>query len=309
MPADITIVIPNFNGAHVLGACLDALAGQTVEPAEIVVVDNGSADDSAAIADGRPGVRVLRLGGNHGFAGGANRGIAASTTELVAVVNSDAYPQPDWLETILAAPRDEGTWAWGSVLVSATTGLVESAGDHFDRAGFAYKLARGRSVDDLPDSPYPVFAPPGAAPVFVRERFHELGGYDEHFFLYYEDIDLAFRARLRGWTALLVPAARVRHELGASGGSSVARFHVARNQIWCTVRNHPDPSWRVILRRWANELRWNQPRSLWHREVRGRLAALRGLPRVARERRALRASWSLDAAAAQRLFDTPPELD
>lgn len=304
----ITVVVPNFNGARVLGACLDALAAQTVPCAEVLVVDNGSTDGSASLALGRAGVRVLHLAENHGFAGGANRGIAAARTELVAVMNSDAYPEPGWLEAVLAAPRGPRTWAWGSVLVSAATGLVESAGDQFHPAGYAYKLGRGLAVDELPAAPYPVFAPPGAAPVYVRAMFGALGGYDERFFLYYEDVDLSFRARLRGWEALMVPAARVRHELGASGGSRVARYHVARNQIWCTVRNHPDPVWELIAGRWVRELRWNRPRRLLPQELRGRLAGLRGLPRVLAERRALRADHALTAEERARLFDPPPGL-
>ena len=91
------------------------------------------------------------------------------------------------------------------MLVSAATGRIESAGDQYSAAGYAYKLLRDRPLDELPAEPYRVFAAPGAAPVFRRDVFDALGGYEERFFLYYEDVDLAFRAVLAGWHALLVP--------------------------------------------------------------------------------------------------------
>ena len=206
--SDVAVVIVNFNGERLLPDCLAALDAQTLAPAEVLVADNGSRDGSLALLRAHhPGVAVLELGRNHGFAGGANRGVAATSAPWVCVLNSDATPAPDWLERLTAAPRAAKTWALGSVLVSASKGLIESAGDQYDPAGFAYKLLRDRPLADLPSEPYPVFAAPGAAPVFRRDVFDALGGYEERFFLYYEDVDLAFRAVLAGYHALLVPDA------------------------------------------------------------------------------------------------------
>ena len=285
----VAVVIVNFNGERLLPDCLAALAAQTLAPDEIVVADNGSRDRSLALlrADHRH-VRVLELGRNLGFAGGANRGVRATSAPWVCVLNSDATPAPDWLEQLLAAPRDERTWALGSVLVSARTGLIESAGDGYAPQGYAYKLLREQPLADLPCEPYPVFAAPGAAPVLRRDVFDLLGGYEERFFLYYEDVDLAFRALLAGYVALLVPAARVTHRLGATTRSMARlRFYVARNSAWCAVRCLPQVSAAVLLARWAAELRGNRPRRYAAAEVAGRAAALLGLPRALRERRAI----------------------
>ena len=157
------------------------------------------------------------------------------------MLNSDATPAPDWLAALTAAPRDARTWALGSVLVSAATGRIESAGDQYAPEGYAYKLLRDRPLSELPPDPYRVFAAPGAAPVFRRDVFERLGGYEERFFLYYEDVDLAFRAVLAGYHALLVPGARVVHQLGATTRSLArARFYVARNSVWCAVRCLPE---------------------------------------------------------------------
>jgi len=284
----VAVVIVNFDGERLLGDCLAALRAQTHAPQEIVVADNGSSDGSLAMLRAHhPGVRVLELGHNFGFAGGANRGVAATSAPWVCVLNSDAAPAPDWLARLLAAPRDERwTWALGSVLVSASTGRIESAGDQYDPAGFAYKLLRDHPLSDLPSEPYPVFAAPGAAPVFRRDVFDRLGGYEERFFLYYEDVDLAFRAALLGFHALLVPDAHVVHRLGATTKSLArARFYVARNSVWCAVRCLPEAGARRLARRWAAELRANRPRRLIPVELAGRAAALAGLPRALRERR------------------------
>ena len=216
----------------------------------------------------------------------------ATSAPWVCVLNSDATPAPDWLAQLTAAPRDERTWALGSVLVSAASGRIESAGDQYAPAGYAYKLLRDRPLDALPAEPYRVFAAPGAAPVFRRDVFDALGGYEERFFLYYEDVDLAFRAVLAGYHALLVPSARVMHRLGATTRSHArARFYVARNSVWCAVRCLPARAARAgSPAAGCSSCARNRPRRLAPVEVAGRLAGFAGLPRALRERRAIQAA-------------------
>ena len=306
----VAVVIVNFNGERLVPDCLAALAAQSLAPDEIVVADNGSRDGSLALLRAQhPHVRALALGHNFGFAGGANRGVRATTAPWVCVLNSDATPAPDWLAQLTAAPRDERTWALGSVLVSAATGRIESAGDQYSAAGYAYKLLRDRPLDELPAEPYRVFAAPGAAPVFRRDVFDALGGYEERFFLYYEDVDLAFRAVLAGWHALLVPSARVVHQLGATTRSHArARFYVARNSTWCAVRCLPRTGPRSLARRWLLELRSNRPRRLAPVELAGRLAGLAGLRRALRERRAIQAGRTASLEHVAELLREPGNL-
>ena len=135
-----------------------------------------------------------------------------------------------------------------------------------------------------------MFAAPGAAPVFRRRVFDLLGGYEERFFLYYEDVDLAFRAVLAGHHALLVPSARVVHRLGATTRSMARlRFYVARNSMWCAVRCLPELPVAALARRWLAELRVNRPRRYAPAEIAGRIAGIAGMPRALRERRAIQA--------------------
>ncbi|HEV2787186.1 MAG TPA: glycosyltransferase family 2 protein [Solirubrobacteraceae bacterium] len=310
MSSRVAVVIVNYNGERLLPDCLAALAAQTLAPDEIVVADNGSRDGSLALLHtSHPGVVGLELGRNHGFAGGANRGVRATTAPWVCVLNSDAAPEPEWLERLSAAPRDERTWALGSVLVSARTGLIESAGDGYAPEGYAYKLLREQPLDAVPSEPYRVFAAPGAAPVFRRDVFDLLGGYEERFFLYYEDVDLAFRALLAGYHALVVPSARVVHQLGATTRSMARlRFYVARNSTWCAVRCLPSLSAPVLARRWVAELRANRPRRYLLAEVAGRVAGLVGLPRALRERRAIQRRRVVGPAEVDAVVRAPGEV-
>lgn len=287
MTSGLGVVVPNFNGAAVLPRCLAALAAQTVAPEQVVVVDNGSVDGSADAAEAAlPGVHVERVGRNSGFGAAANLGVGLLRTPLVAVLNSDARPEPGWVARMTGfadeAPRE--AWSWGGVLTTPG-GTVESAGDCYSPAGFAYKHGKGVALDRLPADPYEVFAPPGAAPVFRREVFTELGGYDARYFLYLEDVDLAFRARSRGWTSWVLPDVVVEHDLGASSTNAVATWHIARNSLWCHVSNVPRIGPRLLLATTRREHREAALRGSGQAYLRGRLAAVPHLPRLLAHRR------------------------
>jgi GT2 family glycosyltransferase len=284
--SDVTVVVPNFNGEDLLPRCLDAIRAQTVPAEDVVVVDNASADGSRELLAARhPEARVLALAANRGFGVAANLGVELARTTFVAVLNSDAEPAPDWLEQLLAAPRPADVWAWGSVLIHSGTGLVESAGDAYDRAGFAFKLAQGRAPHELPERCYEAFAPPGAAPLYRRRVFRELGGYDGRFFMYYEDVDLAFRAQLAGHRALMVPRARVRHDVGGSGFGPHSRRYIARNSLWCAVRCIPRLRLASLARSTARETRNAARDGYLAPYASGRLAAVATLPRALADRR------------------------
>jgi len=306
VPDEVAVVIPNYNGASFIGACLDALLRQERPPDDVLVVDNGSTDGSAAMLRERyPAVRVEALPTNLGFAGGVNHGIRTTSAPLVAVLNSDAIVDRRWLAELLAAPRPDDVWAWGSVLVAEETGRIESAGDQCSPLGLAYKHLRDRPLEELPSEPFEVFAPPGAAPLLRRSVFDELGGYADHFFMYYEDVDLAFRARLRGYRALLVPSARVRHALGKSGTAAMVRYHVARNSTWCAVRNLPEVGPGIVWGGIRRGMRDARKRGYVGPFLKGKAAALVALPSVLRQRRAIQATRTVDADAIAAMFGDP----
>lgn len=289
--APVTVVVPNWNGAGLLPSALDALAAQTRPPAAVVVVDNGSTDGSAELAE-EWGVEVVRRRSNGGFGAAANAGLARCRTPNVAVLNSDARPAPTWLEALAEdGPAGDDVWAWGSVLVSSRTGRIESAGDFVRWTGSSGKHLGGRPVEDLPSAPYEVLAPPGAAPLLRADVVRDLGGWFEPYFLYYEDLDLAMRARLAGKRAFVVPGARVEHDLAGSHGGTPPWDHIARSSTWFTIRTNPCLSLAGVARLHAHEYRIARRHGGTRRWARGKVRALPGIPsRVAERRHIMRAA-------------------
>jgi len=303
------VVVPNWNGAAYLGLTLDSLRAQLRPADDVIVVDNGSTDGSRQLlAERYPDVQVVALQRNTGFAGAANAGIRAARGDLVAVLNNDARPRPDWLARLVAQPDDPRVWAWGSVLVSPD-GTVESAGDHYDPKGYAYKMAVGGRLTDLPAEPYEVFAPPGASPLMRRDVLMQLGGYEERFFLYYEDVDLSFRALLAGFTAVVVPDAVVEHDLGrSSAGSARPWFYIGRNSLWCALRCQPRIHPRSLVRRTRRELTTARSRTPGAAAayMRGRAVGALLLPWALWTRRAIQRSRVIDDARVSAVLAAPP---
>jgi GT2 family glycosyltransferase len=234
-----------------------------------------------------------------------NHGVRATDAALVAVLNSHAIVDRRWLAELLAAPRPDDVWAWGSVLVTTETGRIESAGDLCSPLGLASKHLRDQPLDALPDAPYEVFAPPGASPLLRRDVFDELGGYHDPYFMYYEDVDLSFRARLLGYRALVVPSARVTHALGRSGNAMRSRYFIARNSMWCAVRNLPTVSVGTVVAGTRRGLRDARRRGYVGPFVRGKVAGVLGLPRVLRERRAIQSTRRISVADVEAALTAP----
>ena len=287
-----SVVVPNFNGRRWLPGCLDSLAAQTLAPAEVVVVDNGSSDGSAALASERPGVRVLQLSRNLGFAAAANRGIAATDADGVALVNTDVVLAPDWLERMVAAlssAPDVGAVACKMVDLDDPTVLYD-AGDVLRRDGVCEQRGRFERDEGRFDEPGEVFAACAGAALYRRGAVLDVGGFDERFFLYLEDVDLGLRLRLAGWRCRYEPAV-ARH---AGQGSAPEDGHAA----WAWVeRNTLLLAAKAFPLRWAPQVLYRQAGWAWHalRERRLRLhlsgaaRALPLLPAMIRERRRLRA--------------------
>ncbi len=288
----ISIVIVNWNGAHLLPPCLDALRVQTRRPDEIIVVDNGSTDGSRELlATGYPEARLLPLPRNVGFAAGNNRGIAASRGALVVTLNNDTIPAPTWLAE-LCAPLDADP-GLGS---AASTMLFAHAPDRIASAGI--RVARnGLALDDLLGARWtgrrrearPVFGPSAGAAAYRRAMLDDIGLFDDGFFMYLEDVDLAWRARLRGWSSVHVPAATTLHVYSASSGqgSPFKSFHRARNRLWCLRKNLPG----ALVRRHAAAIARYDLAALAYAllardraSLRGRLAGLGGR-RISAQRR------------------------
>ena len=241
----VTVIIVNWNGERFLDR-LSALPLQTVAPHEIIVVDNASSDASLDIVRRFPEVRLLAQSKNLGFARGNNLAIeaAAAESEWIALLNPDAFPEPQWLEALLSAARDyPGFDAFASKLVNATDPVVlDGAGDVYHLSGLVWRLGHGAPVSSFSEQAREVFSPCAAAAMYRRSALLEMGGFDEDYFCYVEDVDLGFRLRLAGHRCLYVPSS-VAHHVGSGtvGGqhSDFSVYHGHRNLVWTYVKNMP----------------------------------------------------------------------
>lgn len=236
----VDLVIPNFEGAHLLDDCLAAVAAQTLPAARVLVVDDGSTDDSQAVVARHAGVEWLPLAENRGFPAAVNAGIAASTAPLIALLNTDALPEPGWLEALVAA-LDDATISLGASRMLFPDGTVNAVGDSFDVRG---RGGYNRGLHELDgaqfDEPRIVFGACAGAAIYRRSLFADIGLFDEAFTLSWEDVDLDLRALLAGHRCLYVPTAVVQHAQGSSSGPSRLALE-RRNKAWLALRGLPLP--------------------------------------------------------------------
>ncbi len=294
-PPFASIVIPSYNGARFLPALLDALTKQTFQDFEIVLVDDASSDESVAFVEEHyPAVRIMANRTNLGFAASCNAGAEAASGRVLVLLNNDTEPEPEWLASLVRAVCEQPKAAivTSKLLLHDGSGRLHTTGDLLGANG----LPRNRGVWEQDTGQYDaqtdVFSGCGGASAFRRDAWQALGGFDEDFWMYVEDVDYGFRARLAGWQAAFAPGARVRHHLSATGGGATASFYTGRNTIWLIAKNVPAP---LLRRHWVEIMGAQLNIALdalrhWRGEaararLRGQLAGLLGLPGQLRKRR------------------------
>lgn len=241
---DTTVVIPNYNGSHFLAPCLEALKAQTVQPAQIIVVDNGSEDDSLAVLErDYPEVKVIANGENLGFSAAVNLGIKVSETPYVLLLNNDTEAEPQMIFYLEQAMRRHArAFSVASKMIQLHhPELIDSAGDLYTVAGWAVPRGNGHPVSRYTHS-CSVFSACAGAALYRREVFEKIGMFDERHFAYLEDVDIGYRARLYGYRNIYEPKAVVRHVGSGTSGSKYNAFKVslsARNNIWVNYKNMP----------------------------------------------------------------------
>ena len=245
----VRVIVVNYNAGGYLRRCLDALRMQEMGFFEAVIVDNASTDSSAEEVPEDPRFKVERLPTNIGFAAANNLAARGAVTPFLAMLNPDAIPAVDWLSRLLeAAAAAPEAQLFGSLqLQDDDPERIDGAGDAYYFAGTAWRLARGapRRVARFTEAPFGACA---AAALIRTEWFNRLDGFDEDYFCYFEDVDLAFRLRLLGGSVRQANNAVVRHAGSAAGASSdfVLR-HVTRNQIWTFAKAMPGPLFIPLL--------------------------------------------------------------
>lgn len=303
----VRVVVLNHDGGDRVLRCIDALVA-TDWPAgalEVVLLDNASRDGSpAAVAAAHPDVRVVALARNTGFPANNVEMRDLAGVSYVALVNNDAYVEPGWLAPLVdALEHDHGLGAVNPLVLFAGAAVptVNNAGNELLADG--YGRDRGFGATDLAAyaTPAEVFAWCGCVVLLRPGYLADVGLFDERFFLYYEDTDLAWRGRLRGWRYACIPSSRVRHDHAASSGSGsdLQIFHTERNRLVMLVKCAPRAmAVRAVVRFPLSALSYlvhGKPhRAVLH--ARAYAAFLAMVPHALRERRRIRRRRAVDDA-------------
>lgn len=306
----VAVLIVNWNGGGLLNECLASLERQTRPPERVIVVDNGSTDDSLARAEARlRHVELTRLSENAGFARANNIAArAARDCDGLALLNPDAVAAPGWLAALVAAAErepDVASFASQMRLASAPA-FLDGAGDSYHVSGRAWRNGHRFASAEWPATDVEVFAPCAAAALYRREAFDDVGGFDEHYFCYFEDVDLGFRLRLRGYRSLYVHDAIVDHVSSALSGyrSDFAVYHGERNAVWTFIKNMPAALlWRylpqhVVLN--VAALMYYPWRGQGRAVFRAKVDAIRQLRTVLRQRKLVQRTRRADARTLRR---------
>jgi GT2 family glycosyltransferase len=235
----VTVVIPVWNGRDLLLRLLEKLRGQTYPITEVLAVDNGS-EDGAADAAEQAGARVLRLGSNRGFASAVNQGIEACRTELVALVNSDVEPEPDWLAYLVRAMDSPDVWfATGKTLNASQRNRIDGTYDLIACSACAWRVGNGSLDGPEFSQARRIAMAPATAALFRTELFHRVGLFDTAFESYLEDVDFGLRCAVEGLRGAYVPEAVAYHWGSASLGKwnpKIVRL-TARNQVYLVSKH------------------------------------------------------------------------
>ena len=240
----VSIIIVNYNAGDFLQKAIDAVQLQTDVPFEIILVDNASEDGSLASlkTDQISNLKTMALPTNVGFAAANNIAAKTARGEWIALLNPDAAPRPGWLAAFKTATETypDTTMFAGATLSMQDPEILDGAGDYYYSMGIPWRGGYGHPSSELPETGE-CFSPCGANALYKRDTFLDIGGFDERYFCYCEDVDLAFRLRLEGHRCIFLPDAAALHY--GSGTTSVASdfvvYHGTRNRLWTFVKNMP----------------------------------------------------------------------
>jgi hypothetical protein len=238
----ISVVVVNYNGKKYLDDCMSSLYCQTFRDFEIILVDNGSSDGSVAFTrHNYPAVIIVENDSNLGFAGGTNAGISIAKGEFIFTLNNDTIADPRILEEIILPMQSNSHVGVCGSKMLLPDGRINSTAICLSRTGAAWDRGMGEADRGQYDEPEEIFGACAGAALYRRSMLDEIGLFDEDFFLYMEDVDLAFRVQLAGWQCRYVPTARVVHIHGGTSGpgSEMAVYYLNRNLLWCTLKNFP----------------------------------------------------------------------
>ena len=252
--SSVTVVIPHWNRLDLIVPALKRLVHQTHPIHEILVVDDGSTDGSAEAAEIH-GARVLRMGRNTGFAKAVNRGINECRTELIALINNDVEAAPDWLARLVSEFANSSVWfATGKILDAKRRDFLDGTFDLLSKGACAWRAGSQRTDGAQWNERREILFASATAAVFRKELFRRVGGLDEAFESYLEDVEFGLRCALAGYRGIYVPDAVVFHDGSATLGvwSREKVRLVARNQLLLVARHYPEDwiwqyGWKILI--------------------------------------------------------------
>jgi len=306
----VAVVIVNYNAGALLDRCLEAVARQQLHPARVIVVDNASSDGSPREIGARyPWVELIALTRNEGFAAANNRAAeAAGDCEWLALLNPDAFPEPGWLDALWRAARAGDAASYGSRMLRAgDPDQLDGTGDVYHVSGLGWRRDHGTPASVQRDAGE-IFSPCAAAALYRRDAFLAVGGFDERFFCYFEDIDLGFRLQLAGYRSRYVPGAVVAHQGSATSGerSDFSIYYGHRNLVWTYFKNMPGwLFWRFLPQHVLMNIIsvvWFALRGRGGVVLRAKAAAVAGLPAALRERRRVQAARRVPSRSLMNLM-------
>jgi len=237
---NVTVIVVNWNGKTLLSGCLDGLRKQVYRSFTVILVDNGSNDGSIDfVTNNYPEVEIIALPENLGFSFANNVALKNIHSEHVAFLNNDAVPAPFWLNNLVEAFErcPQAGFAASKMLFQDEPTIIDRAGDSYTTAGAGLLRGRGRSASNYNKQEW-IFGTCAGSAFFRIEVLRDVGFFDEVFFILYEDVDLSFRAQLRGYKCLYVPEAVVYHKASSSivYDSPISVYYSHRNLEWVYIK-------------------------------------------------------------------------
>jgi GT2 family glycosyltransferase len=306
-----SVIVLNWNGRRHLCACLESLHRQTYRDFEVILVDNGSTDDSVEYVRREfSWVRLLAFEKNLKFCAGNNAGIRNSLSKYVALLNNDTEVETVWLAELVAAAEatpEAGSFA-SQMLMYNDRQMIDSAGNEYTASGAAAKRGHLSKAGSF-DKPMHIFGACAGAALYRRSMLDDIGLLDEDFAMIFEDVDLGFRAQLAGYRCVYVPTARVYHKVNATIGqySRDYVYYGQRNIELVYFKNMPA---RLLIRSLPGHFLYNVLALIffaWHHRLgtylRAKISAVLAVRRILLARRRIQGGRRVSNQTIEQLFE------
>lgn len=296
----VSVIIPNWNGKELLAVSLPSLNKQSYKNFEIIVIDNGSIDGSTDyIKKHFPGVKVIKLQKNIGFAPAVNLGIKAAAGEYIILINNDTRIKKDCLKYLVKAADDhsEAGMVAAKMLNFYNPKIIDSAGDFIDAVGHANNIGLGEKDGEKFNKEGYVFLVTGGGGLFKKKAIEKVGLFDGDYFAYFEDVDWCFRAQLLGFKGWYEPKAVIYHIHKATSGRNklFTEYLQFRNMTMTIIKNFPrallfhDFNWFKIILVNINTVRFLAMQGYLREALKAEFFVILKLPQLLRQRKEIQA--------------------